>query len=90
MIKGSQQPVMRPTIDEATNEAMYSMACAQNNKRSTSNDEPINLRHLLYVLKTNRNVIPCHSVSFNAKYKTICKLAQLELESNSENWSLFS
>jgi hypothetical protein len=32
-------------------------------------------------------VIPCHSVSFNAKYKTICKLA--ELESNYENWCFF-
>lgn len=81
---GESQPV-RPTIDDATNKAMYWMACGgkQSHKRVQLVDEAINLRHLVNCIKTNPNLISSYSVRSNAYYKSISKLAQFE--SNSTN-----
>ena len=84
-ILGESQ-TLRPTVEEATTSAMYWLACGNQNppKRLHMNEEPINLRHLLYALKTNHNLIPSYSVRCNASYRTVTKLAQLEGSSPNE------
>ncbi|CAG2171202.1 unnamed protein product [Oppiella nova] len=76
---------MRSTVDEATDRSMYWMACSgqQSLKRKQLTDDSTNLRHLLYCLKTNRNLIPVLSVQCSAYYRTAAKLE--ELDSNSAN-----
>ncbi|CAG2113533.1 unnamed protein product [Medioppia subpectinata] len=77
---------IRPTVDEAIDRSMYWMACSGQQpapKRKHMGDDSINLRHLLYCLKTNRNLIPVLSVQCSAYYRTAAKLD--EIDTNSAN-----
>ncbi|XP_054157160.1 transcriptional adapter 1-like [Oppia nitens] len=81
--ESGESVTIMPSIDDSTNRAMNWMACSvqQSLKRPHLVDDTINLRHLLYCLKANRNLIPVLSVSCNAYYRTVAKL--IEVENNS-------